>query len=371
MTRRTPVLEQVLVTAQRREQAQQEVPISIQVVGTDLLDDVAADDLGDLSVFVPGLEVSSDSPTQPRYSIRGIRHERFRHWHRSVGRRLRGRRLHGAVGRVVARVQRHRAHRGAEGTAGHLVRPQQRRRRDLDRDAPAVRRLRRTAAPARRRVRPAAHRGHDQRSARARTSHCASTVSTTRATAGCRMRRRGATCGRRKAGRFVPRCAGTSRDQTAATLTWDRDEIDQLARPAFGVVPAGPRRCRGAVPARSGDVPRSAQGTGLQRRDRQRGIARARRADARHRARARLGRVALHDRLAPVRHVESRGRGRHESHRDLLRHARTSRTTRAGTRNSSSPERRAASTGSRASATTRRTRGRRATRSRSPTASTP
>jgi len=28
--------------------------------------------------------------------------------------------------------------------------------------------------------------------------------------------------------------------QTAATLTWDRDEIDQLARPAFGVVPLGP-----------------------------------------------------------------------------------------------------------------------------------
>jgi iron complex outermembrane receptor protein len=28
-------------------------------------------------------------------------------------------------------------------------------------------------------------------------------------------------------------------DRTAATLTWDRDEIDQLARPAFGVVPPG------------------------------------------------------------------------------------------------------------------------------------
>ena len=77
VSRRAAVLEQVLVTAQRREQAQQEVPISIQVVGTDLLDDVAADDLGDLTVFVPGLDISSESPTQPRYSIRGIRSNDF------------------------------------------------------------------------------------------------------------------------------------------------------------------------------------------------------------------------------------------------------------------------------------------------------
>ena len=34
--------------------------------------DVAAEDLGDLNGFVPGLVVSSDSPTQPRYQIRGI-----------------------------------------------------------------------------------------------------------------------------------------------------------------------------------------------------------------------------------------------------------------------------------------------------------
>ena len=77
VSRRAAVLEQVLVTAQRREQVQQEVPISIQVVGTDLLDDVAADDLGDLTVFVPGLDVASESPTQPRYSIRGIRSNDF------------------------------------------------------------------------------------------------------------------------------------------------------------------------------------------------------------------------------------------------------------------------------------------------------
>ena len=65
-------LEEVMVTAQRREQALQDVPIALQVVGTDLIADIAAEDMGDLDGFVPGLQVSSDSPTQPRYAIRGI-----------------------------------------------------------------------------------------------------------------------------------------------------------------------------------------------------------------------------------------------------------------------------------------------------------
>jgi iron complex outermembrane receptor protein len=65
-------LEEVIVTAQRREQALQDVPIAIQVLDRELIDDVAAEDMGDLDAFVPGLEVSSGSPTQPRYTIRGI-----------------------------------------------------------------------------------------------------------------------------------------------------------------------------------------------------------------------------------------------------------------------------------------------------------
>jgi len=65
-------LEEVIVTAQRREQVLQDVPISMQVVGNDLIEDLAAEDLGDLDGYVPGLLVSSTSPTQPRYAIRGI-----------------------------------------------------------------------------------------------------------------------------------------------------------------------------------------------------------------------------------------------------------------------------------------------------------
>jgi iron complex outermembrane receptor protein len=70
--RSASVLEEIVVTAQRREQVLQEVPITVQVVGQEMIDDVAAEDMSDLNGFVPGLVVSGDSPTQPRYQIRGI-----------------------------------------------------------------------------------------------------------------------------------------------------------------------------------------------------------------------------------------------------------------------------------------------------------
>src|SRR6187399_1422378 len=65
-------LEEIVVTAQLRSQSLQDVPIAIQVVDRQLIEDVAAEDMGDLNGFVPGLVVSGDSPTQPRYQIRGI-----------------------------------------------------------------------------------------------------------------------------------------------------------------------------------------------------------------------------------------------------------------------------------------------------------
>ena len=65
-------IEEVLVTAQRRTQSLQDVPIAMQVVDSALIKDVAAENLGDLNGFVPGLVISDGSPTQPRYQIRGI-----------------------------------------------------------------------------------------------------------------------------------------------------------------------------------------------------------------------------------------------------------------------------------------------------------
>src|SRR5262245_48457565 len=65
-------LEEIVVTAQRRTQSLQDVPIAMQVVDSTLIKDVAAENIGDLNGFVPGLVVSDNSPTQPRYQIRGI-----------------------------------------------------------------------------------------------------------------------------------------------------------------------------------------------------------------------------------------------------------------------------------------------------------
>jgi iron complex outermembrane recepter protein len=66
------VLEEITVSAQLRTQSLQDVPIAIQVVDRQLIEDVAAEDMSDLNGYIPGLVVSGDSPTQPKYQIRGI-----------------------------------------------------------------------------------------------------------------------------------------------------------------------------------------------------------------------------------------------------------------------------------------------------------
>ena len=66
------MIEEITVSAQLRTQSLQDVPIAIQVVDRKLIADVAAENMSDLNGYVPGLVVSGDSPTQPRYQIRGI-----------------------------------------------------------------------------------------------------------------------------------------------------------------------------------------------------------------------------------------------------------------------------------------------------------
>jgi len=65
-------LEEVIVTAQRREQKLQDVPIAVQVMSADQIQKVAAENMAQLDRYVPGLVVSGDSPTQPHYQLRGI-----------------------------------------------------------------------------------------------------------------------------------------------------------------------------------------------------------------------------------------------------------------------------------------------------------
>lgn len=69
--------EEIVVTAQLREQSLQDVPIAVQVVDAQQLEDLAADNIADIAAFIPGLDVSAGSPTQPKYAIRGVQTDDF------------------------------------------------------------------------------------------------------------------------------------------------------------------------------------------------------------------------------------------------------------------------------------------------------
>ena len=158
-------LEEITVTAQLREQSLQDVPIAMQVVDKGLIEDLAAEDMSDLNGFVPGLVVSGDSPTQPRYQIRGIQTGDF-----GVG-------TDPAVGVYVDGIYAYAARSGASMTAFNdierievLKGPQGtlfgRRARHLDHHRPAVERVRLADARALRRFRQAVLRGHAEYSHR-------------------------------------------------------------------------------------------------------------------------------------------------------------------------------------------------------------
>ncbi|HEX7642855.1 MAG TPA: TonB-dependent receptor [Burkholderiaceae bacterium] len=62
----------ITVTAQSRAQQAQAVPISLQMVTSDQLGKLEANNLAEVNGYIPGLVVNADQPTQPGYSIRGI-----------------------------------------------------------------------------------------------------------------------------------------------------------------------------------------------------------------------------------------------------------------------------------------------------------
>jgi iron complex outermembrane receptor protein len=64
-------LEEIIVTAQKREQGLQDVPIAVQAFSTERIDELTAQDLGDLSAFSPNVEMPRGS-NQGTYRIRGI-----------------------------------------------------------------------------------------------------------------------------------------------------------------------------------------------------------------------------------------------------------------------------------------------------------
>ncbi|MCO7227437.1 TonB-dependent receptor [Pleionea sp. CnH1-48] len=62
----------VVVTAQRREQNPQDVPIPLSVYFEGEMRELGAININDLGRFAPGLETNNASLTQPNYTIRGI-----------------------------------------------------------------------------------------------------------------------------------------------------------------------------------------------------------------------------------------------------------------------------------------------------------
>jgi len=65
-------LDRITITAQSREQELQDVPIAINVIDQRLLNDLTAENLKDISDFVPGLVIDANTVTQPTFRLRGV-----------------------------------------------------------------------------------------------------------------------------------------------------------------------------------------------------------------------------------------------------------------------------------------------------------
>ncbi|MDR2680995.1 MAG: TonB-dependent receptor [Tannerella sp.] len=72
VSERSVTLEQVVVTAQQREQKIVDVPVAISTVGAALLENTHTTTLEQLAAFVPGLNINVQTPHRPNLSIRGL-----------------------------------------------------------------------------------------------------------------------------------------------------------------------------------------------------------------------------------------------------------------------------------------------------------
>lgn len=68
----TALLQEIVVTAQKREQQALDVPLALTAFGGERLVDLGVQDFADLSAFTPGFEVQNQSPNNPGFMMRGI-----------------------------------------------------------------------------------------------------------------------------------------------------------------------------------------------------------------------------------------------------------------------------------------------------------
>ena len=66
------VLEEVMVTAQKRSESVQDVPIAVTAYGQEFLTNVAATTITDILPYTPGLSGHTAGGTDPVFAIRGI-----------------------------------------------------------------------------------------------------------------------------------------------------------------------------------------------------------------------------------------------------------------------------------------------------------
>jgi len=62
----------VEVTAQGRKQEVLQVPISIQLIGSEQIAKLGSVNIAEVSAFVPGLQIDATEPTQPNFTLRGL-----------------------------------------------------------------------------------------------------------------------------------------------------------------------------------------------------------------------------------------------------------------------------------------------------------
>jgi outer membrane receptor protein involved in Fe transport len=65
-------IEELIVTAQKREQRTLDVPIALTAYTGAFLDEIGVQEFEELSLFVPGFEVQNQSPNNPGFVMRGI-----------------------------------------------------------------------------------------------------------------------------------------------------------------------------------------------------------------------------------------------------------------------------------------------------------
>ena len=61
-------LEEVVVTAQKREQSLQDVPIAVQAIGGDMLEQNSVTTISDIGNMSPGLSISNATQEHPKTS---------------------------------------------------------------------------------------------------------------------------------------------------------------------------------------------------------------------------------------------------------------------------------------------------------------